>query len=261
MNQPTQTRKPFIVVDGPDGAGKTTLIKGLTERYLKHEIPCLPFRNPAGTPIGAAIRKASIEIKEGEEPSSLTRLLCQVAACHELVVKKLEPNIGNSIVIFDRYLLSTVVYQGLMTGIYMPAFCERFTQLTKHLPVPEMTIVLQATREKLIERTGVRRTAVKKKTSNRGFRSRKALQEVATNYEKDVMESEHRLAMQAYAFAQPGSWLPPNANYMAIDTSERTEAEVLEEVWSRLCKVWRVDQPEAEKPNLAAAREALKALG
>lgn len=239
MNR-AQVRKPFIVVDGPDAAGKTTLVRGIVERYLASGIPALPVRNPAGTKLGAAIRQACIEVEEGEEPDPQAQFLCQVGSNLQLVKEKLLPYETESVVIFDRYLLSMIVYQGGIPGRYMPLFCVQYEQMTSALPQPDVTIVLTASPEALMERAGIRREDAEGKSNP-----------------KDVMENEQRFRLQNYWFAMPRSWLPPGSRCIVVDSTEMTSDEVLDYVWERLEKLWPTSADSQGSSKMDAARAAL----
>lgn len=104
----------FIVIEGLEGAGKTTAINTVARVLNQHQISDLQFtREPGGTPIAEALRNI---IKNGLDNEPLTNkaeLLMLYAARIQLVENVIKPalKIGKW-VIGDRHDLSTQAYQG-----------------------------------------------------------------------------------------------------------------------------------------------------
>jgi dTMP kinase len=244
-----QQRRPFIVVEGPNGAGKTTLVRGLTERYMRADIPCVPVRNPGGTELGTKIREGMVSSKEKASPDA--QLLAFMAGHSELVVKKLIPNEATSMVIFDRYKLSTIIYQGVIARRYIKPFLDRVDLLGGYLPEPDLYIVLQATGEVLLERSQLRDEATIKKVTS----SKKAKAEpIRDNFEGDILQFHS----EAKAWSNPQLWVP--GALMTVDVSQRNAAEVLDHVWGELGKLWPVgkEQPEEKDDGpMTTARASL----
>lgn len=249
MNYPTPK---FIVVDGPDGTGKTTLVRNLSNRLIEAGWPAVPARNPAGTKLGAAIRKATIEVAPEEEPATLSQFYAQVAATTQLVHEQLVPNIRDGFVIFDRYLLSLAVYQGLMPKVSLLDFIPRYAACTAHLPVPGLTVVLRSSTTVIQERIAKRNGA----TAAPKSRGRKAAAPAA-----DLMETEERINAQVLGFEYVKCFLPPDANFVQLDVDTRDEAKVLELVWSVVQRIWPTDLAGTGSDNLQKSREAISKFG
>lgn len=104
----------FIVIEGLEGAGKTTAINTVAHVLQQHDVKNLQFtREPGGTPIAEALRNI---IKNGLQHEPLTdkaELLMLYAARIQLIENVIKPalNKGNW-VIGDRHDLSTQAYQG-----------------------------------------------------------------------------------------------------------------------------------------------------
>ena len=104
----------FIVIEGLEGAGKTTAINTVARVLNKHHISDLLFtREPGGTPIAEALRNI---IKNGLDNEPLTNkaeLLMLYAARIQLVENVIKPALKmGKWVIGDRHDLSTQAYQG-----------------------------------------------------------------------------------------------------------------------------------------------------
>lgn len=103
----------FIVMEGPDGSGKTTQINLLKEYLEEAGYECLITREPGGTVIGEEIRQLILN-PEHKEMSPVTEMLLYVASRAQLVHEVIGPALEEGkIVISDRFVDSSIVYQGI----------------------------------------------------------------------------------------------------------------------------------------------------
>ena len=107
----------FIVMEGPDGSGKTTQINML-EQYLKEAgYECLITREPGGTVIGEEVRELILN-PEYKEMSPVTEMLLYAASRAQLVHEVIGPALeAGRIVISDRFVDSSIVYQGIARNL------------------------------------------------------------------------------------------------------------------------------------------------
>lgn len=104
----------FIVVEGLEGAGKTTAIATVAEQLNAHHIDNLVFtREPGGTPLAEALRSLVKESVDNEPLTYQAELLMLYAARIQLVDNVIKPALKvGKWVIGDRHDLSTQAYQG-----------------------------------------------------------------------------------------------------------------------------------------------------
>ena len=103
----------FIVMEGPDGSGKTTQINLLKEYLEEAGYECLITREPGGTVIGEEIRQLILN-PEHKEMSPVTEMLLYAASRARLVHEVIGPALEEGkIVISDRFVDSSIVYQGI----------------------------------------------------------------------------------------------------------------------------------------------------
>ena len=110
---------PFIVIEGMDGAGKTTQARLLYEALCQElgEEHCYLTREPGGTPIGQKIRNLLLD-PENEEMFPETELFLYMASRCQLVREVIQPKLAEGCtVVSDRFLLSSYVYQGIAGGV------------------------------------------------------------------------------------------------------------------------------------------------
>lgn len=104
-------RAVFISLEGIDGSGKTSQLKRLQNFFEKQNRPVLLFREPGNTALGEQIRSLLLEGENIE--SDWAELFLFLAARAELLRCKIVPALQEGkIVICDRFIDSTVVYQG-----------------------------------------------------------------------------------------------------------------------------------------------------
>ena len=149
----------FVSIEGFDGVGKTTQANLLNE-YLKNEgIKSILVREPGGTTVAEKIREILIA---DSELSPITELLLFESARSDLVNKLIREKLKNDfIVITDRYLDSTLAYQGYGRNIDKSIINELNKFSTDNL-YPDITFLLDLNVEEANKRTNKR-----KDTSNK----------------------------------------------------------------------------------------------
>ena len=149
----------FVSIEGFDGVGKTTQANLLNE-YLKNEgIKSILVREPGGTSVAEKIREILIA---DSELSPITELLLFESARSDLVNKLIREKLKNDfIVITDRYLDSTLAYQGYGRNIDKSIINELNKFSTENL-YPDITFLLDLNVEEANKRTKKR-----KDTSNK----------------------------------------------------------------------------------------------
>lgn len=109
-------RGRFIVIEGPDGCGKSTQAKLLYEALKKRGLDVLLCREPGGTEIGEKIRSVLCD-PQNRKMTVQTELLLYMASRAQLVEEIIRPALeAGKTVVCDRFLLSSVVYQGIVGG-------------------------------------------------------------------------------------------------------------------------------------------------
>ena len=107
----------FIVMEGPDGSGKTTQINLLKEYLEEAGYECLITRKPGGTVIGEEVRQLILN-PEHKEMSPVTEMLLYAASRAQLVHEVIGPALEEGkIVISDRFVDSSIVYQGIARNL------------------------------------------------------------------------------------------------------------------------------------------------
>ena len=107
----------FIVLDGMDGAGKSSQVGPLTEWLAGRGQHVTTCRDPGSTPVGDAIRAILLD-RHDLQLAPTAEMLLYMAARAQLVAEVVAPALARGgWVVSDRYLLSNVVYQGHAGGL------------------------------------------------------------------------------------------------------------------------------------------------
>jgi dTMP kinase len=130
----------FLVVEGPEGAGKTTLAKGLAAKLRTAGIDPVSVREPGGTPVAERIRSVLLDPEHHIEPVS--ELFLFLAARGDLTARVIRPALAaGRTVLADRFQLSTEAYQCGGRGVEPSLFMQANRAATGGLD-PDLTLVL-----------------------------------------------------------------------------------------------------------------------
>ncbi|MCA1686447.1 MAG: dTMP kinase [Planctomycetia bacterium] len=144
---PTDTPSPgpargfFLVLDGPDGGGKTTQAADLAARLRAWGVEVVTCRDPGGTGLGERLRAVLLD----RDTVSLTlraEMLLYMASRAQLVEEVIRPALARgAFVVSDRYLLANIVYQGDAGGLNVDEIALVGRAATGGL-FPDLTLVL-----------------------------------------------------------------------------------------------------------------------
>lgn len=145
----------FITLDGGDGCGKSTQIRYLAEKLQSQGYEVLCCRDPGSTPLGDTIRNILLNRQE-LHIADITEVLLFTAARAQLVREVIRPALETGkIVLSDRFLISTFVYQCYAGGI-LASIVESISAEAVGETFPDLGIVLDIPYEIAVQRAGHR---------------------------------------------------------------------------------------------------------
>ncbi|MDR0935032.1 MAG: dTMP kinase [Erysipelotrichaceae bacterium] len=107
----------FITLEGPEGSGKTSATKNVVKKLIELGYDVVQTREPGGTPIAEKIRGIILDKSNGELDPRAEALLFAASRRQHLVEKVWPALEKGKIVICDRYLDSSLAYQGGARGL------------------------------------------------------------------------------------------------------------------------------------------------
>jgi len=199
----------FITLDGGDGCGKSTQIRYLAEKLHAqgHEVVCC--RDPGSTPLGDAVRTLLLNRQE-LHIADITEVFLFMAARSQLVHEVIRPALkAGKVVLSDRFLISTFVYQCYAGGVPAEAL-ESISTIAVGELLPDLGIVLDIPYEVAVQRVGDR--AAPDRMERKG-------------------EAYHRRVREGflqYAAAEPN-------RYVVIDATPSPD-EIADTIWKTVSK-------------------------
>ena len=185
----------LISFEGIDGSGKSTQASKLRDFLLSEGLKAELLREPGGTHLGERIRNVLFE----EEMHPITELLLFEAARSELVRRKIKPLLSEGkVVILDRFVDSTLAYQGYGRGLELSLVRELNGIATDGL-VPHLTFLID---------TDVR-TALSRKQDKNRFEDLNFILKVREGFLKIAEQERERI------FLINGN-LPPSAVFKEV---------------------------------------------
>jgi dTMP kinase len=149
------SRGLFVSLDGPDGAGKSTQCLLLADWLRQRGRAVTSCVDPGGTSLGTVLR--DIVLHPRQDMALWCEALLFMASRAQLVAEVIRPALdAGQVVVSDRYLLSTVVYQGHAGGLDPRQVWDVGRAAAGGLE-PDLTLVLDVPLELSLARLGGRR--------------------------------------------------------------------------------------------------------
>jgi dTMP kinase len=207
----------LIVFEGAEGAGKSTQLKRLAEWLGARGREVVSLREPGGTAVGDEIRRVLLD--PASEIAPQAEALLFMASRAQLVERRIRPSLHRgSIVLLDRFFLSTYAYQGHGRGLPEEEIRVANSMATGGL-VPDLTLLLTLPVEAGLARA-----------MDRGGHDRMERAEIAF----------HERVTRAFEVFATSAWQATHAEcgpIVALD-GRGTEAEVFTRVEETLRRRW-----------------------
>ena len=199
----------FITFEGGEGSGKTLQARALYRRLSRLSIPVLLTHEPGGTPLGNRLARC-LKWSGDTGISALSELLLFNASRAQLVTEVIWPALKEGkVVICDRYIESTIAYQGYGRGLELEmvrAINDTATQGLK----PDLTVLLDI--------------AIGEGLARKVDKGRDRFEQEAVAFHQRVREGYLRLAAD-----EPERWLVVEAS--------QSKAKVEAAIWQRVSQL------------------------
>jgi dTMP kinase len=147
LSKETRTvNKQFITFEGPEGAGKTSLINLLADYYKAQGVEVITTREPGGIEIAEQIRSIILSTKNTRMDGRTEALLYAASRRQHLVEKVLPALEEGKMVLCDRFVDSSLAYQGHARGLGMDEIFS-INQFAIQSIMPRLTIYLDISPE------------------------------------------------------------------------------------------------------------------
>ncbi|TMW69977.1 dTMP kinase [Alteribacter natronophilus] len=143
----------FITFEGGEGAGKTTVLRAIQKKLENAGYQVLTTREPGGSVIAEKIRDVILDTRHTEMDNRTEALLYAAARRQHLVEKVLPALEEGAVVLCDRFIDSSIVYQGVARGIGTDEVREMNLFATAGL-MPDLTLFFDVDPETGLSRIG-----------------------------------------------------------------------------------------------------------
>ncbi|KAB7663256.1 dTMP kinase [Bacillus sp. B1-b2] len=145
------TKGLFITLEGPEGAGKTTVLDMLLKHYQEQGKKIYKTREPGGIPIAEKIREIILHPAHTEMDARTEALLYAAARRQHLVEKVIPALEEEAIILCDRFIDSSLAYQGYARGLDMDEIWN-INQFAIGEVMPQLTLYFDLDPEVGLER-------------------------------------------------------------------------------------------------------------
>lgn len=145
------TKGAFIAIEGPDGSGKTSIIQNLKIKLQAQGLEVITTREPGGSPIAEQIRQVILDI-DNQAMDYRTEALLYAASRRQHLVETILPNVNaGKLVISDRFVMSSLAYQGMAREIGLEPVWA-INQFAIDGQMPDLTLLIDVPAEVGLER-------------------------------------------------------------------------------------------------------------
>lgn len=188
----------FVVFEGIDGAGKTTQARLLRDKLFSEGYNVEMVADPGTTPLGLALRQLLLD--KNMPASSEAQVLLFSAARAELANYMRAGLELKKIFICDRWITSTLVYQGLLGGQDMDLIHEVFTKTTNLWP--NLCFLLDMSAEAAAERLAARGGSEQDRFESKSLETRKLMRDGYLRYSNYCADHGSVVQLDAAAEAE-----------------------------------------------------------
>jgi len=186
----------FVTFEGLDGSGKSTQAELLADWLRGQGRTVLTTREPGGTPVGEAVRNL---VLHGDELSPWTEAALFAAARAEHVELAIRPALERGEdVVCDRYLDSSVAYQGIARGLGEARVLELNLTVTGGL-LPDRTFLVLVDPEEARRRGGEYRDRIERETEEFMRRADEAFRSLAASHPERIVALDGALRAEEIA--------------------------------------------------------------
>ena len=179
----------FITLEGIEGSGKSTNLETVKSILDQYKIDYVLTREPGGGPLGPHLRKLLLDKDQSISPS--VEMLLMLADRRDHVDNLINPNLDKGIwVISDRYLDSTIAYQGGGRQLDIDIISSLSASLK--LPTPDFTLLFDLPVDVALERAKERSELDRFEREPKDFHSRireSYLELASTNHRIKTIDS------------------------------------------------------------------------
>lgn len=200
----------FITFEGPEGAGKTTVISTLYDRLVAEGREVVLTREPGGIRIAEQIRTIILD-NDNTEMDPKTEALLYAAARRQHLIEKVIPALeAGAIVLCDRFIDSSLAYQGYARGLGVDEVLL-INQFAIENRMPDLTIFFDINPEEGLARI-----------MSNSKREKNRLDKESVAFHEDVYEG-YKEVIQRYP------------KRIVVTNASQSEAAVTEDVWKIIC--------------------------
>lgn len=150
---------PFVVFEGLDGSGKSSLMTALEQELASHSLQFVRTREPGGTNLGDEIRNIILRT-DGQAPTARTELLLYEASRSQHVDLVIRPALQkDQWVLCDRFIASSIAFQAGGRKI-SEEWVERLNEFATDNVIPDLTVLLDLSVEESRRRRSHRESTV-----------------------------------------------------------------------------------------------------
>jgi len=208
---------PFIVFEGLDGSGKSSLMSALEAELREKNISCLRTREPGGTDLGDEIREMILR-PEGPSPTPRTELLLYEASRSQHVDQVIRPHLQkNYWILCDRFTASSLAFQAGGRSI-SEEWVEQLNRFATDGISPDLTVLLDLSVEESRKRRNRRESANGSKQDR-------------IESEADSFHERVRNSFLSQAAQDPDRWLVLDASQTPEQLIEKLRAHLRSLGW------------------------------